>query len=89
MGNQRVQKVHQDKSCVGKRPSPIARVTRATLVTEVGPVRLVWVIMPGPFFFCRASAGLCPANGTDQHLYPVWFAANVTFLTVLFVIGLK
>lgn len=50
---------------------------------------LIWVIMPGLSFFCRASAFSTPANGTNQSLYPVWFAANVTFLTVLFVKDLK
>lgn len=73
---------------MGGKPSSMAWETRATLVTEVGPVGLIWVIMPGPFFLCRACAGLCPANRTDQHLYSVWFAANVTFLTILFVIVL-
>lgn len=86
---QRVQTVHQGKSCFGNRPSPIPWVTRATLITEVGPVGLIWVIMPGLSFFCRASAFSTPANGTNQSLYPVWFAANVTFLTVLFMKDLK
>lgn len=73
---------------VGGKPSSMAWVTRATLVTEVGPVGLIWVIMPCPSFICRACAFSTPANGTNQSLYPVWFTANVAFLTILFVIFL-